>query len=513
VEKEDPGIIGISLADKKGDLRSAWISNPRHLLYGYVGYGLFSLFSGRVRSVYVLQWLNILLAAAGIAVFYTTARRICGSTFLALVLALSLAFCYGYWDYAVRTEAYALNNFVLILVAFCLTAFLQRDPSPWSSLALALAFSMSIAATVSNVLIAGSVTLYLLFAGIFRGSPRRFSLYLCGLALPVAALYAIVVVGVIKPASCQELVRWALIGGVERLFDFSWAAPLKFCYAQCRTVFGVGVFRQLLTLGFQGMNAKAILVGFFSLSSVALYAYMIWGAGHGGYTGVFRGSRVGMAFLVWFAAFSLFHLFWLPGYMKPLISNLIPLHLCIACLVRGRDTSRYPSVHYPAALALLPISLFVANFLCDMLPASDWRFNEDANYARFLTENSVPGDMILISGTGDSSVGLQAEYFFGRRVFCLMDSLKKSKRIDRAIRKRLDRAQAVYLASDIKRLSSSTIVGDREQGSQEYAPEGRETARFLEAHGFIMRPSATYAGRDRFHGHVMYRVERRAELH
>ena len=78
-----------------------WLFHPHHLLFNALGYVLWKsarLFGYRGGSLVVLQSLNAVLGASGIAIFYFTLRRLLQRSHgLPLLIALGLALSFGYW--------------------------------------------------------------------------------------------------------------------------------------------------------------------------------------------------------------------------------------------------------------------------------------------------------------------------------------------------------------------------------------------------------------------------------
>jgi len=500
-----------ALATESGDIKNTWISNPRHVLYGYLGFAVVYIFSScapHLRAVYLLQGMNTLFGIAGIFVFGLTVYHVGKNRFVSLILAASLASSYGYWNYAVRAESYALNNLVLILVAYFLSKTDKGIANSRNSLALGLALSCAILTTVVNVLIVGTVVLSMLSAGYFRSSRKDSAILVSAIILPVIAAYLVIARAILKLGTVRGIIQWLFCGKQSRYFSFGADLPVKFLYGQFRTVIGGGFLNRWAV---HGPDAAVLLCTLLSFLMVLFGLYLSYRMIKAGFWSILGRSGIAKIFMLWLAAMSAFHFFWSTGDYKVLISNLIPLYLLSAVILCHGDGRRIAAPFRKIVLVGIPVSLCAVNFFGDVLPQSNPRLNDDANYTRFIIEHSAPDDLVLISGSGESSVALQAEYFYGRHFLGLVVALRDPRGLADTIDVTLDNARGVYLTSDMKSISSNTFFKNIEQYKPEYAAEGGKVKALLETFGFILKPSVRYNGKDRFQGQILYTIERKDE--
>lgn len=94
--------------------------HPNHLIYNFVGYGLYKAVLGLgigVRALTVLQVANCFFSAAAAGVFYFVLKRALRSSTLAGWMALLFSFSATWWKYSIDADSYILS------VIFMLSCF------------------------------------------------------------------------------------------------------------------------------------------------------------------------------------------------------------------------------------------------------------------------------------------------------------------------------------------------------------------------------------------------------
>jgi|GEM_PF-479497 len=102
------------------------LNNPNHLFYNLIGRMVFVMaqrFGIRVSVMALLQWLNAIWGAMGIALFWSVCRALVGpklSAARATLFAWLLAFSYGYWFFSIENEVYVPPIVLALSVFRCL---------------------------------------------------------------------------------------------------------------------------------------------------------------------------------------------------------------------------------------------------------------------------------------------------------------------------------------------------------------------------------------------------------
>ncbi len=187
--------------------RKPWqqLFHPHHLAYGPFGALIVSL--ARTDTAQALQWANAIAGSLGSAVLCAIIYRRWLRVDLALLGALSCAFSYAYWYYAVEVEVYTLATLCLLVVLW-----LVIEPHPaerrWRvSLAVALAGAVLFHQT--NALLAIPL-LVRAWPGVRTGGTARRGWLAAGAGgiLLVAGAYLAVIIGVSGFTSYTAAHHW-----------------------------------------------------------------------------------------------------------------------------------------------------------------------------------------------------------------------------------------------------------------------------------------------------------------
>lgn len=132
--------------------RKPWqqLFHPHHLAYGPFGALMVSI--SQTDPARALQWANAIAGSLGSALLCAIVYRRWQRVDVAVLAALSCAFSYAYWYYAVEVEVYTLATLCIIAVMWCV-----MDPAPargrWR-LGLAVALAGAVLFHQTNALMA-----------------------------------------------------------------------------------------------------------------------------------------------------------------------------------------------------------------------------------------------------------------------------------------------------------------------------------------------------------------------
>jgi hypothetical protein len=113
--------IGISYDIEHADAKSLSLFHQNHLLYGPLGEAAWRAAVRIVpgaRSLDTLQVLNAIFGAAAVAVFFRALLSTFRSTYVALCLALGLAFSATWWKFSTDADSYIPSAFFVIVALF-----------------------------------------------------------------------------------------------------------------------------------------------------------------------------------------------------------------------------------------------------------------------------------------------------------------------------------------------------------------------------------------------------------
>lgn len=99
---------------------SASLLHPNHLIYNVFGSFVFAISNAaglELRSLYVLQMANAVLAAVSVAVLFLILKKTFGSDYLSVVLSCFFAFSATWWRFAADANAY-VPSVLFLLIAF-----------------------------------------------------------------------------------------------------------------------------------------------------------------------------------------------------------------------------------------------------------------------------------------------------------------------------------------------------------------------------------------------------------
>ncbi|MGB8647039.1 MAG: hypothetical protein WCF84_17515 [Anaerolineae bacterium] len=198
------------------------VVNMRHILYAVAGvpyYAAWKELGYQGDATWPLQVLNALLGAGGIVFLAELFTRMARSRWVGMLLALGLAFSYGYWYFVAETWYNIMALFFLVGAAglfFALQAApRENEPAPRTQqlyvIGIAVAVALAIIADLEHVVSAGVLGLAILFLLTRLDLRRRIQLAVWyGVTLTALLVAGVVGFGVVlaRNDSLPALLTW-----------------------------------------------------------------------------------------------------------------------------------------------------------------------------------------------------------------------------------------------------------------------------------------------------------------
>lgn len=328
--------------------RKPWreLFHPHHLAYGPLGWLVFhgAQALGYTGTANVpLQALNAVAGAAGVALFFSSLRRITGSAWIALSGAALLGLSYAFWYYAVEVEVYTLAALFLIACLDQIARLLER-PSAAGFALLGLLHGLAILFHQTNVLLAVPVGVALL--GCWRLRPASANragasaarwlwllAYTSVLALTVGLPY-LTVAALSDLASWQRLRGW-LLSYAETGW---WGGPIT---QDKWADLGEGLSLTVADTG--GALIGLLLLGLLVLHSRSFVSRHLRGR-----------QLLVLVAISWLLTYGAFFLWWEPDNIEFWIASLPPALVLLALALRGgeRYWRRQPGLWLALSCAL-----------------------------------------------------------------------------------------------------------------------------------------------------------------
>ena len=410
-----------------------WLFHPHHLLFNAFGYVLWRLarFAGfEGGSLAVLQSLDCVLGAAGVALYFLTLRHLLPrSRVLPLLMALGLALSFGYWICATDGRVNMPSIFLMLAAFSVLTRFMTVPRLPLA---------------VLTGLLAGAAVLFHESAGLFvvvglagvllapaeRMQRIRLALaYTAAWALTAALPYLIVGVFVLHLHSPSAFHAWTSeYSELGWWWDFRIIHNLSSDFTAFRHASFADIpaaHAHLLPIALSGLSALGWLTAAAAIT-VTLPQLL---------RSPYRSLVIVSA--LWTLVYAAFFTVWSPGYFVFWVPVLIPTSLLLAVTLSRYQARRRARVAnwllggWTIAYAALNLQISV---LPHLPPSSD-PFRRIAADVRAHTHF---GDVVVVAGAGDGGpCEVALPYFADRDVISLHGLLTK---------KRDDKAAALLLA-------------------------------------------------------------------
>jgi Dolichyl-phosphate-mannose-protein mannosyltransferase len=310
--------------------RKPWteVFHPHHLAYGPLG--ALALALGRALgytggAALPLQLVNAAAGAAGVALFFSIARRVTCRPDLGLAAALLLGMAYAYWYYAVEIEVYTVATLFLLICLRLLVELIER-PTRRGMLLLGIAQGGAVLLHQTNALFCAPVLITFLVTNgdrlLIKGGQdeaacqervvvQHLLAYILPLALTVGLPYLFVGLVVSGFRNWGEFAAWL----TEYARTGWWGGPIT---TQKWVDLGVGVTGTLAQPG--GTLLWLLLAGLLVLHLRRLCSST-------------RPLVIGLA--TWLLVYGAFFLWWEPDNVEFWIASLPPVLLLLALALRG----------------------------------------------------------------------------------------------------------------------------------------------------------------------------------
>ncbi len=436
-----------------GALEVLW--HPYHMLYMPLGWLLVRalLALGLVVDVLgLLQVMNLLLSSALVAAAAAATRRLTGRSGLALGVAALLAASLTVSYYATDPEVYPPALLALTVAFTAFLGLLERGrtiDAVWSGAAAGLACGFHAAAAVA------APPLVVVAALGAPGPPRRrltlAAVLAAAFTLPAAAPYAVMWAGhdLTPAAGAAALVRD--VAGTRSFESGPWLLGRGFRPEREARAVLEGVAADPVvpspTLGAAAVAARLGVVGLVLLVAARwpeLWRRHRWPA-----------ALLGAWLLGFFALFSAYNV----GALKFVGFQLLPLLLLVgaaASTLSGRWLTA-------AAAAITVIALLAAwgNLVGTVIPWSEPGSNPALERARWVAEQTSPGDVVVLLGQGPQALQrIYLPYFAEREVILLDLAYSDRRRSARVTTELVAGAITARLARGDRVMALGELLGD-----------------------------------------------------
>lgn len=371
--------IAVELSDFKH------LVHGNHLAYGPLAWAfdaLWRLLGYQGRALPVLEVMDSVLGAAGVAAFASLLRRAGRGERESVLGAAALAVSHAWWFWSLEAQVYMLGALFAVLAA---REALAERPRPWL---VGLWHAVAVLGHVGHAMAFPALA----YALAHRRDRRALAPYLAALSAAVLAAYVLAGVFAVRPASFAELKLWLLGSaalGVDR--EFAWHSVSLQAGLPSWLKMSLRIFTEFV--------GRA---GIFWAAGVFLAVLPVLAAARGA-----AGKTIEARFwLAWLAGYALLFMSWEPYTIVYRVSDL-PALWALATL----GLASWPARRRAAALAAWTAAAFAYNLAFVVRPAADPANNPDLVEAEW-TARAAPSDAwILANGRG----AVYIPYFTARR--------------------------------------------------------------------------------------------------
>ena len=424
------------LYPRTGDLH--WLFHPHHLLFNALGYVLWQAaqsFGYRGGSLVVLQSLNAVLGAAGIAVYYLTLRRLLQrSRWLPLLIALGLAVSFGYWICATDGRVNMPSGFLLLCTFAVLCRLMQ---TPRTNLAALVGVLSGIAVlfheSAGLFVIVGLAGVWLgeddpilLPAAMLRLRRQMVAVFLLCWAATTLLPYFCVGVFALHLHSVTSFRHWTSeYSELGWWWDFHILHNIRLdLYAFRHAAFveppgKAGTFHlsRHIPLALSRLYFVTLLGWFVAVYAFCMALPLLWRS---------HNRRLMVVCIVWIVVYGAFFTVWSPGYFVFWVPVLIPTGVMLALSLahyRARRGGLTANWLLGAWIVLYATLNAQASIFPHLAPGTDpfQRISADVR------AHTQPGDIVVVAGAGDGGpCEVALPYFADREVVSLHTILTRS---------------------------------------------------------------------------------------
>jgi hypothetical protein len=411
-------IDGVAYAIQVRDAAGIPFSNGSHILYPTLGY-LAHKATG-ADALAVLQWINILAGVAGIAFMGWIASLLLGrDSLLSYVLALGLAFSYGYWFHATDAEDVMVGTAAL-LGGIALLAGGTSFPRT-----LGAAACLTFAALLQTSLLLGALPMLVLLAlfGDEKRTPwRTIAIFICGSALFITISLTLIATLGLGITTFEGLGEWMSSGVSAQMSvwgSFHIRDLARAGHGAVKSLIAFPVLYERFSIFMnESENLEKTVWGAFTLLTIALVALQFAVGLLGAWSK--RESRqiwrIPILCAAWVVPMAAAAAFWAPADVEFWVAALPGVWLFLGWCAMQKG--RIPLHHAPMCTVAVLLS---ANLLLSFSPAARPANNTGRIRAEMLRDMSDPGDRIITPGA--DWLTTYGSYFAERHVFAVADEI------------------------------------------------------------------------------------------
>jgi hypothetical protein len=361
-----------------------WYLHPNHLLYNPLGRGLWlglNAIGMNLRALTALQILSSVAGAAAVALLFCILIELESSFYSALCLSLAFAFSATWWRFATDADSYVPAVFLLIL---CLYLLVRRNRSSFVLAGVIHSGAMLLHQLALFFYPAAITAIWSRTAGRpVRERLKQIAVYTVSAAVPTALTYLLAFAVKHEARTPQEFMRWVASYAPDATFSLALGKNLATSIVgHFRLVFGGNI--RLVMAQRSPVSAVAALA---LAATVLILIRRLVQKPPRLVVAPESLRRFMPAFGVWWGAYALFLLVWLPHNTFYRLFYLPALILIIAGLVQGPRTA-----YNRRALGVA--ALFLINFGFYIYPQSRPGTNPSVEIAQQMRGVWKPGEVV-----------------------------------------------------------------------------------------------------------------------
>lgn len=370
-----------------------------------------------VRSVYLLQFMNSVFGALGVAVMFLTAYRLDGSVNRGLLAAIGLGSSLGYWFWCTNATSYPGNVFFLIVTIYLLTRLTRTDNiRAYAAISVLIGLSHALAGFfwLTALLLVPAVAFGIVVGGSALTARTR-------IAAAVGYLFSLSLF-----LFLPLLIAAFATGGISSVSDFpGWLTAASYGIPPELSLINIsrgviGFSSSLFRLVDIGPVVKQIIWGtpFLTESTIRIYLEIamftiLWIFIAAVFVRFIRhrkraltaDGRLLLILCVWALIPALFGLMWLGSDTERWLA-LLPVFWLV---VTQPDTRRSGK---NAFIWLFVVMMLIFNLAFFAIPDHNPKNNRYMESARALDTQMQPGDLVLLWGHDNVFTGDHLTYFF-----------------------------------------------------------------------------------------------------
>lgn len=391
---------------------------PGHYVgYGPVGWVFHHLLQALGRdqpAVVSLQLLDGLCGAGGVALQFSSLRRLGASRAAAAAWSMVLAGAYAWWLWSTDAQAYVFSG--LLLAAVFRLVVERLAGGKISPKLLGAAHGLALAGHLVNGLFALPIAVALWRTTPRNARGRAFLEYAAAFAATGAALYALALGLFVRPETAERAWRWlqgsAAVGATEDAVAWHGSLSLASAGTWLSTTLGV-------------------------LTTVTTARWIVLGAAFASFMRLRKSSGLArdaaLVCLSWIGAYALVFTSWEPQTLVYRVPEAVPLTILLYLGLRSTGAG--------AALAAI---LLAANGAAELVPRSKAENNAALQRMAFIQAHTTPMDFVTGDGGTDE---LYVPYFAHRPPLVLGQYAGRPEKLEERMKAILARGGGVVITS------------------------------------------------------------------